>query len=260
MQIIFTDIDDTLTHEGMLKANAFQALWDLYTHGVRVVPVTGRPAGWCDHIARMWPVSGVIGENGALAFRYDRDNQTMDTWFAQSSADRTNNINRLATVKETILREVPRAQLASDQPYRLHDLAIDYCEDVPRLSQQEIQQIVSIFAEAGATAKVSSIHINGWFGTFDKLSMMKRFAKHCLQTPLTHNSIEHIYIGDSPNDEPAFSYFARSIGVANIRNFADNLQHPPTFVTTLDGGFGFSQVSNYILESQGAGYSRNHLG
>ena len=38
------------------------------TRGSRVVPVTGRPAGWVDHIARMWPVDGVVGENGGLWF------------------------------------------------------------------------------------------------------------------------------------------------------------------------------------------------
>ena len=32
--------------------------------GKLVIPITGRPAGWCDHIARMWPVDAVVGENG----------------------------------------------------------------------------------------------------------------------------------------------------------------------------------------------------
>jgi len=27
------------------------------------------PAGWCDLIARFWPVDAVVGENGALYFR-----------------------------------------------------------------------------------------------------------------------------------------------------------------------------------------------
>ena len=60
------DIDDTLTTEGRLTAEAYAAVEALKNAGLIVVPITGRPAGWCDHIARMWPVDGVIGENGAF--------------------------------------------------------------------------------------------------------------------------------------------------------------------------------------------------
>src|SRR5690606_23403134 len=69
IQFVFCDIDDTITSEGKLPANSYQALWQLHDAGIHVVPVTGRPAGWCEMIARLWPVSGVIGENGALYYR-----------------------------------------------------------------------------------------------------------------------------------------------------------------------------------------------
>ena len=72
LEWFFTDIDDTLTSGGLLPPESFEALWMLHESGIRVVPVTGRPAGWCDHIARMWPVSGVVGENGSFFFRYDK--------------------------------------------------------------------------------------------------------------------------------------------------------------------------------------------
>ena len=62
---VFLDIDDTLTTDGRLTAEAYRALEALAAGGLLTVPITGRPAGWCDHIARMWPVNGVVGENGA---------------------------------------------------------------------------------------------------------------------------------------------------------------------------------------------------
>src|SRR4051812_18334202 len=62
------DIDDTLSTEGQLTADAYEALWRLKAAGHAVVPITGRPAGWCDHIARFWPVDAVVGENGAFTF------------------------------------------------------------------------------------------------------------------------------------------------------------------------------------------------
>ena len=74
IKVVLTDIDDTLTTDGNLTAAAYTALESLHNAGFGVVPITGRPAGWCDHIARMWPVDGVVGENGAFYFRYDREN------------------------------------------------------------------------------------------------------------------------------------------------------------------------------------------
>ncbi|HEV7820000.1 MAG TPA: HAD hydrolase family protein, partial [Burkholderiales bacterium] len=68
---VFCDIDDTLTTGGKLTAAAYAALEALQRAGLLVVPITGRPAGWCDQIARMWPVHAVVGENGAFYFRYD---------------------------------------------------------------------------------------------------------------------------------------------------------------------------------------------
>src|SRR5207302_6453379 len=71
IRFVFTDIDDTLSTGGRITALAYSALERLRGAGKVVVPVTGRPAGWCDHIARMWPVDGVVGENGAFYMRYD---------------------------------------------------------------------------------------------------------------------------------------------------------------------------------------------
>ena len=60
------DIDDTLTTEGRLTGAAYAALERFKVAGKRAIAVTGRPAGWCDHIARMWPLDAVVGENGAF--------------------------------------------------------------------------------------------------------------------------------------------------------------------------------------------------
>src|SRR5258708_39741422 len=71
IRVVLFDIDDTLTTRGRLTDSAYAALARLHEAGFTTIPITGRPAGWCDHIARMWPVAGVVGENGAFYFRYD---------------------------------------------------------------------------------------------------------------------------------------------------------------------------------------------
>ncbi|MBV6656923.1 MAG: HAD family hydrolase, partial [Devosiaceae bacterium] len=172
---ILTDIDDTITTEGQLPADAYAMLEKLSAAGLLVIPITGRPAGWCDMIARFWPVAGVVGENGALAMRYDREARKMRRVLNMDGAQRDENRAKLTALADTILTDIPGAALASDQQYREADLAIDFCEDVPPLSEAEIDRIVVHFKAAGAVAKVSSIHVNGWFGDWDKLTMTKRF-------------------------------------------------------------------------------------
>src|SRR5476649_1903813 len=69
---VLTDIDETVSTDGQLTAEAYGALAALKQAGLLVIPVTGRPAGWCDMIARFWPVDAVVGENGAFWMWHDR--------------------------------------------------------------------------------------------------------------------------------------------------------------------------------------------
>jgi HAD superfamily hydrolase (TIGR01484 family) len=248
IRAVLFDIDDTITLEGSLPACAYQAIEGLHDAGLITIPITGRPAGWCDHIARLWPVDGVVGENGAFYFRYDRANQRLDRGFWDDEATRRNNRDRLQKIAEVIRTEVPAARLAADQPYRESDLAIDVCEDIPALSSAEIERIQDVFKRHGATAKLSSIHVNGWFGAYDKCTMALRLLqKTCGDTPEQARR-EVIYVGDSPNDAPMFKCFPNSVGVANIKNFADQLEAEPRWITARPGGLGFAEFADTLLE------------
>ncbi|MEZ4873318.1 MAG: HAD-IIB family hydrolase, partial [Bdellovibrionales bacterium] len=228
VQTVFCDIDDTITTDGKLTASAYASLWRLKSANINVVPVTGRPAGWCEMIARLWPVHGVIGENGGFYFRYR--NKNMYRFFVQTEKQRLENRERLKVLEGKILKEVPGSAIASDQFCRLLDLAIDFCEDVSPLGDAEVERIVQIFKDAGANAKVSSIHVNGWFGDFDKLSMVQHYCKAELQIPWEEAQNTCVFIGDSPNDEPMFQGFNSSFAVANINKFIDSIKYKPTYV------------------------------
>lgn len=237
IKTIFTDIDDTLTLNGQLPANSYQALWELHSKGIQIVPVTGRPAGWCEMIARMWPVHGVIGENGGFYFRYHE--KKMNRYYAQPEPVRLENQKKLMVIKNQVLSEVPGCAIASDQFCRQLDLAVDFCEDVPPLSKTDINKIVSIFSKHGAQAKVSSIHVNGWFGEHNKLSMCETYFKNEMNKNLSDHQHEICFVGDSPNDEPMFEFFDNSIAVANIKEFLDDLTHKPNYIASDDGADGF---------------------
>ncbi|HEX6157157.1 MAG TPA: HAD-IIB family hydrolase [Burkholderiales bacterium] len=242
---VLTDIDDTLTTEGKLTADAFSALERLRQAGFLVVPVTGRPAGWCDHIARMWPVDAVVGENGAFYFYYA--NGRLERRFQHDEATRAEKRARLKAIAERILASVPGCALASDQPYRETDLAIDYCEDVPPLPLSAAEHIAALMREAGLTAKVSSIHVNGWFGDYDKLATARRLFAERFGLDLEHANRQVVFAGDSPNDAPMFGFFQHSVGVANVRRFENLLKERPKYVTNAASGAGFGELAQHLL-------------
>lgn len=250
IKVLFADIDDTLTNDGRLPSCAYDALERLTTAGIAVAPITGRPAGWCDIIARMWPVAGVVGENGAFYFAYDDQLRRMRRLFAVSDGQRANDREKLQKIKKRILREVPGAALSADQLYREADLAIDFCEDVPPLSVSEVDRIKCIFEEEGAIAKVSSIHVNGWYGNYDKLTMARRFAADILAVDIDKDLEAIIFVGDSPNDAPMFGFFPHACGVANVLEFEGRMEANPTWVTSARGGHGFVEVANHILNAR----------
>ncbi len=247
---LFTDIDDTLTTNGQLPSAAYGAVERLSLAGFSVVPVTGRPAGWCDMIARFWPVDGVIGENGAFYFRYDRALRAMDRVYWQDAEERRANQQKLQKLQSEILAAVPGAAVSADQAYRESDLAIDFREDVTPLDRQSIDTIVRIFTDAGATAKVSSIHVNGWFGDFDKLSMTKRFIGDTQSADFSAANSRLMFVGDSPNDVPMFEAFENSVGVANVRKFTDRMTRLPNWITQKEGGEGFAELAQRLLTAR----------
>jgi HAD superfamily hydrolase (TIGR01484 family) len=250
ISFLLTDIDDTLTTDGRLAAAAYGALERLEQAGITVIPVTGRPAGWCDLIARLWPVAAVVGENGAFYFRYDRKARQMTRrfWADQAAIDGAR--TRLAALSRDIVAQVPGVAVSADQPYRVADLAIDYREDVTPAPHAVAEQVVALFEAAGANAKISSIHINGWFGAFDKLTMTKILFSEVFAIDLERDRDEVAFIGDSPNDAPMFGFFSLTVGVANIRAFADQLAAPPAYVTAAPSGDGFVEFADLLLAAR----------
>ncbi len=256
------DIDDTFSSEGLLSSESYSALWALKRAGFVLVPITGRPAGWCDHFARFWPIDAIIGEDGAFAFFMDSGiRKRLDA--PGGDPKRAEKMERL---RETILREFPSARFASDQAYRENDLAIDFCEDVPPWKSEEVDRLVELCKREGAHAKVSSIHVNTWYGDFDKRkgfqawldagapgigrSFPPTFKIASTASPAVPALEEWIFAGDSPNDEPLFGYFPNSVGVANLSRFIDRLKTPPTYLTDRPSGEGFCQMAEKLLLSR----------
>ena len=246
---VLADIDDTLTTDGRVPSTVFAAMERLRDSGLLVIPVTGRPAGWCDMIARTWPVDGVVGENGALAFRYDTAERNMVRIYADSPETRANNRARLERVRDDILAALPGVRVAADQSFRETDLAIDFNEDVSGLAPETPAAVVALFEAHGATAKVSSIHVNGWFGSYDKLTMTRRLLCEEFGADIETEREHFVFVGDSPNDSPMFGYFPNAVGVANLAAFSTECAHLPAWLTISERSEGFVELADRILDA-----------
>jgi HAD superfamily hydrolase (TIGR01484 family) len=241
------DIDDTLTRQGKLLSSSYSALWKLKEAGLKVIPVTGRPAGWCDLIAREWPIDGVVGENGALAF-WEEPGSVLKAEYHPNAV--RNNHSVLERIKEKAFAEFPEIRLAKDQFARLFDIALDFAEEEPVLPISAAQRIKEIAEEEGAVARISSIHVNIWMGDYNKLSMVKRFLAGRFGWKSGAEDREVLFIGDSPNDEPMFARFPLTCAVSNIKRYAGLIKHKPAFVAGKEGGDGFAEIAEVFLEKR----------
>ncbi len=247
---VLTDIDDTLTIDGTLPAVAYAALERLRAAGLLVIPVTGRPAGWCDQIARMWPVHGVVGENGAFWFRHDAKGRRFIKRYVMDASERALRAERLEGIAQRILAAVPGCAIASDQPYREADLAIDFREDVAALPMEAVQRIVALMEAEGLTAKASSIHVNGWFGGYDKLSTTRLMLQEEFGIDVGAERERFVFAGDSPNDQPMFAFFPNAVGVANVSDMQALMRDLPAWITPSRGAHGFAELAEAILAAR----------
>jgi HAD superfamily hydrolase (TIGR01484 family) len=243
---VFTDIDDTLTTEGAVTADALQALAELCAAGVHVIPITGRPVGWSEPFALQWPVQAIVAENGAVALSRTTPPGALSKLYQQDPEVRAANFARMQQVAQRIVREVPGATLARDSAGRETDIAIDHSE-YAQLPPDRVAQVVRLMQDEGMNATVSSIHINGWFGDHNKLSGARWAVRELLGRELDQEIDRWVYVGDSTNDVLMFEHFPHSIGVANIRRFEAELSHPPAYITPAERGAGFAQVAQAIL-------------
>ncbi len=239
---VLTDIDDTLTHQGVIETAALDALHRLRQAGLPVVAITGRPAGWSEPFAMAWPVDAIVAENGAVMLRRDGDRLRRD--FAQDSATRAANLQRLRRCAAAVLAEVHGAQLAQDSAGRLTDIAVDHSE-FAQLDAAQIDAVLEVMRRHGLQASVSSIHVNGWIGGHTKASGARWAVGRALG--LRFDAAQWLYVGDSSNDQAMFGLLPLSVAVANIERFVPQLKIFPAYVTPSPRGLGFAEAATHVL-------------
>ncbi|WP_374674106.1 HAD-IIB family hydrolase [Ideonella sp.] len=246
---VLTDIDDTLTRDGVVEPAAAQALGRLAAAGLPVIAVTGRPAGWSEDVLHTLPVAAVVAENGGVMLRRAPGGRGLQRDFVQPDTERAHNQRRLADCAAAVLQAVPGATLARDSAGRLTDIAVDHSE-FAHLGEAQIDAVLAVMRAHGLTATVSSIHVNGWIGGHSKWTAAEWAVPTVTGRPLA--PAQWLYVGDSTNDEPLFQRLPWSVGVANIVRFWPVLRHRPAYVTAGERGQGFAEVAAALLAARGA--------
>ena len=252
---VLTDIDDTLTTDGAITPDALAALGRLKAAGLHVIAITGRPVGWSEPFALAWPLDAIVAENGAVALvKFDQDGlqrpsserEQLQKWYQQDAATRAAHFARMQQVLARIEATVAGARRAQDSLGRETDIAIDHSE-FTHLPQAGIDQCVALMRAAGMTATVSSIHVNGWYGTHDKLVGARWIVRELLGRALDDELGRWVFVGDSLNDQVMFQHFPHSVGVANVARFVPQLRHLPRYLAQGARGAGFAEVARAIL-------------
>ncbi len=247
VRFVLTDMDETLTYQGRLAARTYDALERLQAAGVQVIAVTAAPAGWCDQMARMWPVDGVIGENGGLFFRREADGHGVERMFWHPDENRPLAADRLAAIANHVQKTVPDAVYAEDQPFRLTSVAFVQPDD-PKTRAA----IITALRDAGADATINNLWLLGWTGGYDKLAMTRRVMMEAYAIDVEIDLDAVLYVGDSANDAPMFGFFRHTVGVSTVTRYLSSIPLAPRWIAAGPGGAGFVEAADAVIASRKA--------
>lgn len=115
---------------------------------------------------------------------------------------------------------------------------------------QNRADIVAALAAAGADVTVNNLWVLGWLGGYDKLAMARRVLQEGYGVDIDADRDAVLYVGDSTNDAPMFSFFRHTVGVSTVTRYLPEIPKPPNWVTSGPGGSGFVEAANAVIQSR----------
>ncbi len=241
IRLIATDMDGTLTQGGKFTPALLQAFADLAAANIQVIVTTGRSAGWVSGLANYLPIAGAIAENGGLYYANEENLPV----FLNAITDLTSHRQQLKEMFFKLQREFPYICESADNCFRL----TDWTFDVQSLQVEELQQLGQLCAQLGWGFTYSNVQCHIKPSSQDKAVGLIQV----LRDYLPQFTLEQVVtVGDSPNDESLFnpSHFKHSVGVANVRDYANQMQHQPTYITNAAEGEGFCELAAHLIKNQ----------
>ena len=243
IRALFSDVDGTMTTGDRIEAKTYEALERLGDAGIPVIMVTGRPAGFGQAFMKMTPVLACVAENGGVTFV--RDGRRLIKQYGVPAASLPEWRRRMNDTAIDVMSKCPGMRLSSDSKYREVDLALDWNEET-QLPVSDAETAVQLIKKAGLEAVRSSVHVNFGPPMFDKLSACLAVVRSVLKgDPEKLDS--YVYVGDALNDAPMFKGFPQSVGVANVKQWWDELAFKPAYLTERPEGAGLREVIEHLL-------------
>ena len=246
---VLTDIDDTLTTDGLLTPEVLLALDRVRRSGWRLRAVTGRPTYWAQPLLRLCGFDAVIAENGASAF-WLNPHGVQQSWFYADAATRDAHRRTLLTFAARLCAQFRGVIVADDAPQRIGDLAFDIGENRPRLADGVVEELLAFMRSQGFFAVASSIHAHASLAQFSKQAASTRILQEVFGIDDATARATFAFTGDSGNDASMFAHYPYSVGVANVIGYLPQLTKPPAYIAPGARGAGFVQVINALLEAR----------
>jgi len=243
VRALFSDVDGTMTTGHRIEAATYAALEKLGEAGVPLIMVTGRSAGFGLTYMQTMPVLACVTENGGVTFV--RQGKKLVKLYGVPAASLPEWRRRMHEATAEVKAKIPGAALSSDSKYREVDLAIDWNEEVS-LAREDADVAVTMLRKAGFTATRSSVHVNFGPPHFDKLTACLAVVRQVMGGDASDLS-GYVYVGDALNDAPMFQGFPTSVGVANIKQWWDELPHKPAYLTERPEGAGLRELVDHLL-------------
>lgn len=238
VKYVVSDVDDTITYKGALLPLSLSALYKLKEKGKKIILVTGGSAGWADIYIRQWPVDYVITESGALLLK--KNSRGDVDYIVNPVIDK----EKVQIRRSDLFRDTMGYKLSSDQYARIYDIAYDKSF----ISPESLEKLRITCKKHGANYAESSIHLNVWFGEYDKALGLKSFLSYITDECLDCFLDRSVYLGDSFNDQIMFSLFPLSIGMHGIANDKDQYDILPKYITDGYGGYGFMEAVDRMTD------------
>jgi HAD superfamily hydrolase (TIGR01484 family) len=237
--LVATDMDGTLTTAGKFSSRLLEAFDILNLYGVKVLIVTGRSAGWVSGIANYLCVAGAIAENGGLYY------SGTDGFFLTPITNIPEHRHQLQKVFCHLQTKFPQIQESTDNCFRI----TDWTFDVAGLHSDDLAALDNMCEEMGWSFTYSTIqcHIKPQ-GQTKAVGLARVLQQYFPQYKIN----QVVTVGDSPNDETMFdpNYFPLSVGVANIGEYLESLQHRPAYITHAAEGEGFCELAAAIIREK----------
>lgn len=232
-KIVFSDFDGTLTWHEQLGPVFFDLLQLLKSKNIPLVIVTGRSLSWGHFLLTHFEqLEDVIVEGGGSIV--SRRGKIISENCLVSEFD----LNRLKHFADQIPSRYG-FPLSADSFGRKTDRAIELYD--LKANSEKGEELKLSLKKENINFSTSNVHLNFWAGEISKWKAVEVF----LQNKKIDQS-QCVYFGDSLNDQSMFKVFDHSVGVSNIKDVLDRMEHRPRVILEGDDNVGPYGVLRYL--------------